>query len=214
MDKSVGWGVCLGMQATVWNPGPRRRGADVAAEAQLMVGNVVDFDRFYRQEFAAMVALAHTICGDGQLAEDLAQEAMSKAHDRWHKVQHYDRPGAWLRRVTINLSLSRRRRLAREIVGLRTAEVAEPTPADPDDELWQAVATLAPKQRAAIALFYQDDLSTSEIAEILGCSVSTATSHLSVARKRLARLLGEPEPEPELGPEPDPPLHVVRGVER
>jgi RNA polymerase sigma-70 factor (ECF subfamily) len=168
-----------------------------ASEPVILVPDV-DFDAFYRREFAAMVALARAICGDHQQAEDLAQEAMSRAHRHWPKVSGYDRPGAWLRRVTINLALSRRRRFQRELTMLkRTAATLGPPHEEPlpgsDDEVWQAVRTLPPKQRAAIALFYQEDLSTADIADALGCTVSTATSHLSQARAKLAVLLGEDE---------------------
>ncbi|MGH1489279.1 MAG: RNA polymerase sigma factor [Acidimicrobiales bacterium] len=160
----------------------------------------VKFDDFYRLEFSSMVALARAICGDHQQAEDLAQEAMSRAHKHWPKVSGYDRPGAWLRRVTINLALSRRKRIQRELTMLRRTAAAQRPPAeDPspgsDDEVWHAVRSLPPKQRAAIALFYQEDQSTADIAEALGCTVSTATSHLSQARARLANLLNE-EAEP------------------
>lgn len=157
-----------------------------------------DFDSFYRTEFPSMVALAHTICGDSQLAEDLAQEAMTRAHKRWTELGDYDKPGAWLRRVTINLALTRRRRSMREVIGLgrhKLETLPAPEPPDEDVEVWEAVATLGPKQRAAVALFYQEGASTTEIAEILGCTVSTATSHLSQARQRLAGLLDKPVPD-------------------
>lgn len=159
---------------------------------------VNNFNDFYHRELPAMIALARSICGDHGLAEDLAQEAMTRAHRDWDKIQAYDRPGAWLRRVTINLALSRRRRLLHELA-LLTRIASEPAPAssnaDPDSAVWEAVRSLPPKQRAAVALFYQEDQSTSAIAEILECSVSTATSHLNLARKRLAELLAEAPPE-------------------
>lgn len=145
-----------------------------------------------------MIALARSICGNQELAEDLAQEALTKAHRDWPRIQRYDRPGAWLRRVTINLALSRRRRIVREFAVLARV-VSEPLPvatdADPDSMVWEAVRRLPPKQRAAVALFYQEDLTTTAIAEILECSISTATSHLNLARKRLAEFLAEAPPE-------------------
>ena len=164
---------------------------------QLLLVDVptMDFDTFYRLEFTSMVALARAICGDHQQAEDLAQEAMSRAHRNWHKVSTYDRPGAWLRRVTINLALSRRRKLQREVGMLRRTASQERdvvgAPTDPDEEIWEAVGQLPPRQRAAVALFYQFDQTTSEIADAMGCSVSTATSHLSQARARLAKILSD-----------------------
>ncbi len=140
-----------------------------------------------------MVSLARAICGDFSLAEDLAQEAMTKAHRDWDRVQRYDKPGAWIRRVTINLAISRRRRVLHELK-LMSRIGRQPAPAEPadhDSDLWDAVAKLPPRQRAAIAMFYLQDLSTASIAEGLGCSVSTATSHLSQARRALASTLEE-----------------------
>ena len=158
----------------------------------------MDFDDFYRAELPAMIALARSICGDVHVAEDIAQEALTKAHRSWHKIERYDMPGAWLRRVTINMTLSKRRRIVRELSLLtkmsRQPAAANTTPTG-DDDVWDAVGQLPPKQRAAIALFYQEDQSTSAIADALGCSVSTATSHRNLGRKRLAKLLGEQEEE-------------------
>lgn len=162
-----------------------------------LASSTVDFDSFYRREYVHMVALARSICGSHELGEDLAQEALARAHRNWSKVSSYEKPGAWLRRVTINLAISRRRRLMHELKLLRSSREREDDPRFPGDdstgehEVWAAVRQLPPRQRAVVALFYQQDRSTSEIAEILECSVSTATSHLSAARKTLARILGE-----------------------
>jgi len=149
-----------------------------------------------------MVALARGICGDLAVAEELVQEAFTKAHQNWAKVSRYERPGGWLRRVTINLAISRRRRIGRE----SKAFERQPEGTDPlaqDDELWNAVRQLPARQRAVVALFYQEDRSTRDIAEILGCTVSTATSHLNQARRKLARVLGEEEPSPHDGQHSD-----------
>ena len=163
----------------------------------------VDYDRFYRREFGAMVSLAATICGDYQQGEDVAQEAMARAHRIWHKISGYEKPGAWVRRVTINLSLSRLQRLKRELLavrrvasdrslgGGRSATSMDPADLGLDVEVWEAVKRLPPRQRAVVGLFYQHDLSTSEIAEALDCTVSTATSHLNQARTKLGRILAD-----------------------
>lgn len=152
------------------------------------------FDDFYAAERAPMVGLARTICGNHETACDIAQEAMSRAYENWSTISAYERPGAWLRRVTINLAISGRRRRSRELTILRRTAQERPRHAvhaddRPDDAIWQAVQQLPPRQRAVIGLFYQDDLSTSDIADILGCTVSTATSHLSQARSSLAAAL-------------------------
>jgi len=154
----------------------------------------ITFDEFYRREFRAMVAIAAAVTGSHLLAEDLAQEAMTRVYRRWDRVAGYDKPGAFVRRITINLASSRRRRdtVARRI-GPALVERALPPPEEIHDDLWAAVATLPPKQRAAIALHYLEDRPVTEIAEVLGCAASTARVHLHRGRATLARLLeGEP----------------------
>lgn len=154
---------------------------------------VVDFDSFYLQEFPKLSVLAGATAGNRALGEDLAQEALAKVADRWADVGGYDKPGAYARRVVINLALSRRRRLMTETKALlrfdrkQTVEV----PDEGDPAIWQAVDRLAPRQRAVIVLHYFEDRSVAEIAEILNVAVSTATSHLHDARSNLARTLGE-----------------------
>ncbi|MEX1004807.1 MAG: SigE family RNA polymerase sigma factor [Acidimicrobiia bacterium] len=149
------------------------------------------FDEFYVREFRPMVALAASVCGSNDLAEDLAQEAMTRVYRRWDRVSRYDKPGAFARRVTINLASSRRRRDAVAEQGrmkLGVQHVVSP-PAEPHTEVWDAVAQLPPKQRAAIALHYLEDRPVDEIADILGCASATARVHLHRARATLATLL-------------------------
>jgi RNA polymerase sigma factor (sigma-70 family) len=54
----------------------------------------------------------------------------------------------------------------------------------------EAVRALPERQRAAVVLRYYDDLSESQIAEVLDCSVGTVKSQLSKARSKLEVTLG------------------------
>jgi len=152
-----------------------------------------EFNAFYREQFASIALIAGTTAGDRSTGEDIAQEALAKAHTDWARVSRLDKPGAWVRRVAINMALSRRRRLQIERRLLRRlgqrAEVSSPR-AHP--EIWDAVNELPPRQRAVVALHYHEGHSVAEIAELLDCSVSAATSNLHKARTRLAVLLGAP----------------------
>ncbi len=150
-------------------------------------GSTEPFESFYRREYAAMVALAAAVSGTPALAEDLAQEALVRAHRAWPKISTYDRPGAWLRRVTINLATNLRRRTSTE---RRLGPLASERPRVAemvlrDEQVWRAVAHLPARQRAAIALFYLEDRSIAEIAEILGCAPNTAKAHLHQGRRAL-----------------------------
>ena len=154
-----------------------------------------DFPAFYRREYPKMVAIAAAVSGRRATAEDLAQEAMLRAHRHWDRVSTYERPGAWVRRVTINLALSATRRAAAEM--RRITRIAEPSAlpeaSAPDDHVWKAVGKLPGKQRAAIALYYLEDRPIEEIAEILEISSATARVHLHRGRRALAEALGPEE---------------------
>ncbi len=153
---------------------------------------VENFDDFYRREYPAMVALATSIAGSHAAGEDLAQEAMVKAHRNWRKIGGYDAPGAWVRRVTINLATSTTRRRVSEFKAKTRLRGGQQNALPPDpgnDHVWAAVATLPPQQRAAIALHYLEDQPVKQIAQILECSESTAKVHLHKARKSLSEIL-------------------------
>lgn len=150
------------------------------------------FDAFYLREFPRMVALAVAVSGSRAAGEDLAQEAMMRAHRNWARISQYDKPGAWTRRVTINLCTSFLRRTAAESrarVRMLGRSVDLPPEPGEDQDIWRHVAALPRKQRAAVALHYLEDRPVKEIAEILGCSESTAKVHLHRGRQALAMAL-------------------------
>ncbi len=162
-------------------------------------GDVSSFADFYRREFPSMVALASTLVG--RSAEDVAQEAMIRAHKKWATISTYDKPGTWVRRVTINLATSTLRRRATRV--RKTAQLLNAVPSVKfehgiDDDLADALLTLSKNQRAAVVLHYLEDLPVVEIAEILGCAPNTAKVHLHRGRQALARQL---DTETQLGSE-------------
>jgi len=67
----------------------------------------------------------------------------------------------------------------------RLPEVAGPVRADGDEELWRAVGTLPPMQRAAVIHRYVLDLAYSEVAEALGCSEEAARANAYEGRRKL-----------------------------
>lgn len=151
------------------------------------------FVDFYRREYPRLAVLATAVSGDPSSGEDLAQEALARAGDRWDRISGYDNPGTWVRRVTINLATSRRRRLRTEARALLRLGPPDPVPGvilHGDPEVWAAVAELPARQRAVVTLHHLEDRPVAEIAETLGISVSAATSSLHKARRRLAASLG------------------------
>lgn len=154
-----------------------------------------DYTRFYRRELPSLIALAAAIAGADR-AEEVAQEALLKAHREWDRIARYDKPGAWVRRVTINLATSARRRRGAENRALQRVATRRqlPTPPPEVDGFWALVRTLPHRQAAAVALHYLDDLSIAEMADALGCAEGTAKAHLHKARTTLARRLRAEDP--------------------
>lgn len=167
------------------DPSPREEGVDVAFET---------FESFYRQEFRDVVGLAYALSGSRLGAEDLAQEAFVAAHQRWDRISGYDKPGAWVRRVVANLAISGFRRKAAEAKALArlAGQRHRPLPEldTEDEDFWRNVRRLPDQQAKAIALFYIEDRSVADIAEILECSPATAKVHLHRGRRTLAKRLG------------------------
>jgi RNA polymerase sigma-70 factor (ECF subfamily) len=155
---------------------------------------VEPFDVFYRREFPRMVDLAFGLSGRSwAAAEDLAQEAMIAAHRNWSRVAGFDNPATWVRRVVLNRAASRFHRGKAELRALIRLPSLRSDRVEPLDheaqEFWETVRSLSERQAQAIALRYLDELSTAEIAEVLGCSPSTVKVHLHRGRKELARRL-------------------------
>lgn len=152
------------------------------------------FDAFYLREIQAVVGLAFVLSGSGRAAEDLAQDAFLAAYRNWDRVSAYDDPGAWVRRVVSNASVSRFRRMAAEsraLLRLRGETYVIPE-TDPEAiHIWEEVRRLPARQSQVIALRYYDQRSNAHIAEILGCSETTVKTHLQRARETLARRLAE-----------------------
>jgi RNA polymerase sigma-70 factor (sigma-E family) len=150
------------------------------------------FDEFYRGTAKRLLSYAYGFTGDPVEAQDLVQEAYTRAWQRWRRVRAYDDAEAWLRLVVTRLATDRWRRL-----GVRRAVAAASRPLNPveppsDDTvlLVMALRLLPATHRRAIVLFYLLDRSVAEIATETGASVNTVKSWLARGRTALADLLG------------------------
>ena len=152
------------------------------------------FAEFYEETASEIYTFGRLLAG--MEGEDLAAEAYARALARWNEVSGYDRPDAWIRRVMVNLLITRRRKERIHNLFLQRArsEIAPPSDEDQSETkllIRTALDKLSPRQRAVIILRYFDDLSLEDTARALRCSVSTASTHLSRARSALRSLLGD-----------------------
>jgi RNA polymerase sigma-70 factor (sigma-E family) len=138
------------------------------------------FADLYRDAHADMVRLAYLLTGSQETAQDLVQDAFVAVHRSWSRVQE---PRAYLRRAVVNACTSHHRR------AFRARRPPVPPPATVElgaDELFDVLASLPARQRAAVVLRYWHDLDERQIAGVLGCRPGTVGSllHRAIARLR------------------------------
>jgi RNA polymerase sigma-70 factor, ECF subfamily len=153
------------------------------------------FEEFYAATVDRLLGQLFLVTGDLHAAEELVQEAFTRAAMRWSYLQSYDVPEAWVRRVAMNLAADRARGLRRQARALMRLG---PPPAVPSVSvetlaLVQALRTLPVRQRQAVVLHYLADLPVADIAQALGVPAGTVKSLLARGRRALAARLGEPE---------------------
>jgi RNA polymerase sigma-70 factor (ECF subfamily) len=146
------------------------------------------FEDFYRSARPALTGQAWLMTGDLAAAHDLVQETLVRAWKAWDRLQSYDQPEAWARRVLTNLIIGSWRRHRREV---RLAEPLLPAGAISTDlDVVAALNSLPPKQRLAIVLHDFVGLKVAEVAAELDAREGTVKSWLSRGRADLAQQLG------------------------
>jgi RNA polymerase sigma-70 factor (ECF subfamily) len=141
-------------------------------------------------------------CGDRAVAEELAQEALVRAWERWDRVGAMASPEAWTYRTAFNLASSWGRRRSAERRANRRSVPLDDLAASPDsatvEAVRAAVAALPPRQRAAVVCRFYLAMTVAETAETLGCAEGTVKSatHQALAALKASGLVDD-EPTPQ-----------------
>lgn len=153
------------------------------------------FDEFYRTTSVRLMGYGYAVTGDLAEAQDLVQEAYTRAWQRWRTVSVHPNPEGWVRLVVTRLATDRWRRLGRRRAALLRSGPTEYAPPPGEDAvmLTAALRGLPVAHRQALALHYLMDLPVAEIAAEAGVAVNTVKSWLSRGRAGLvAALAGTP----------------------
>ena len=136
----------------------------------------------------SILRLAYSYLRNQSDAEDILQETLVRLLRSAPEVETQDHEKAWLLHVAANLSKNRLR-----YNRLRRADPLEETliaQERPDLAfVWEAVSALPVRWREVLHLYYQEEYSTAEIAQILSRKESTVRSDLRRARIRLKEVL-------------------------
>ncbi|MEV0894475.1 sigma-70 family RNA polymerase sigma factor [Promicromonospora sp. MEB111] len=177
-----------------------------------------DLELLATRRGGALVGYAYTLCGDVRQAEDLVQEALVRycsrlvgrggrrgratsgmravpldGDDGEGRGWAVQRPEAYVRRMVLNLYLDGWRRTK------RWADIAPRVAVDdvpfPDSgitaraDVVQALARLAPRQRAAVVLRYFEDMTIAQVADSMGTVPGTVKRYLHDALRTLRDVL-------------------------
>ncbi|TPV93111.1 MAG: sigma-70 family RNA polymerase sigma factor [Myxococcales bacterium FL481] len=159
--------------------GPRR---EAAAFAELV-----------RRHESKVRGLLLRLTGNRTLADDLGQEAFLRAYRGLERFERRSRFSTWVYRIAYNVYLNHRTRTKTLGVLPQDYETRVAAPeamesagrSDLRRDLGAAIARLDERYRAVIVLYYIEDVSYPEIAEVLDLPLGTVKTHLHRARKML-----------------------------
>ena len=155
-------------------------------------------DRFIQLIQAEQISLRNYLLGlcrgDSVEADDIFQEAMTRAYLASPSFFERARPGAWLLRICYNCFIDHiRSSKHHDTYGVEMTEnVPDKRTADESfrfEAIWQAVCNLPEKERSCILLFYKEDLSIKDISSIMGIPIGSVKAYLSRGRRILKEYL-------------------------
>jgi RNA polymerase sigma-70 factor (ECF subfamily) len=184
-----------------------REASDRELLAAVAAGDELALDELIRRKSQPLLQLARRMLGDGEEARDVVQMTFVRV---WQNRGRFDAsfsPNTWLYRIASNLAIdqlrSRRSReraaepLRHQLLSRGAGESAGLSSREREvqDIFRELSAVLSRKQRLVFVLRELEGLSSSEVAEIVGCRESTVRNHLFNARRILRRelLLRYPE---------------------
>lgn len=146
------------------------------------------FDELYLAEFQRVFRMAYLVGGDRRAAEDAAQEAFTRALERWERLRGQPWAAGWVAKTAIRLV---RRSAGRRVEQLPPVEERSSAGRDPGPrldlrlDLWRAIKRLPMRQQQAVVLRYVFDLPVEDV----GASHGLCSGH-----REGASLQGEASP--------------------
>lgn len=156
--------------------------------------------------YGKMKAVCMRYTRDADQANDVLQEGFLKVFNNLEKFTGVGTFEGWMRRIMVNLSIDRFRKLKHDFVLLGEPDDIERYGDDTEevldeiDELEEiysitpeqiidAMQQLTPAYRTVFNLYVYEDYTHQDIAEALGISVGTSKSNYAKAKKNMKKLL-------------------------
>jgi len=151
--------------------------------------DAITFQTEVKQIEKLLFRIAWSYLGNNQDVEDAVQEALFKAWEKRETLRKQTQFTAWLAQILVNQCKNILRKRKKWSMYPLEEETIWSTPSSEEAPILEALRKLKPEQRIAMTLFYVDNYSLSDIAEILGCPVGTIKTRLYAARKQIKQIL-------------------------
>jgi RNA polymerase sigma-70 factor, ECF subfamily len=154
---------------------------------------VVRFEEFSDAEYERLLRALLVVCRDRTEAEDLAQEAMARAFERWERFTAAASPVAYVYAIAFNLHRSALRRARRALRrGADTPNARDPSTSTEDRlDVIRALRSLPLPQREALLLTHWLGMTAEETGAALGIAPESVRGRVHRARITLRDRLGD-----------------------
>lgn len=153
-------------------------------------GHLESFGALYERYHSPMVALAYSVLGDRDLAEDAAQETFAIACQKLGTLRHSDKFAAWLASICRNVSRSILRSKGKSAaVNFQECVENQNDKENRRDAIRKAVWKLRPADRELIVMRYYDGFSQAQISGVLDISQQAVNGRLVRAKRKIAKYL-------------------------
>lgn len=160
-------------------------------------GDLTAFDKIFEKYKDKAVRTAYLITGNRSICEDIAQEAFIQCYRHIGELRNPDGFRAWFYRILTRVAWKDGKAAAQEVATDNIMEDANKINLDNSLEqqlrsetnriLYSQIALLEPKLKTVVILYYFNDLSTKEVAKVVGCLEGTVKSRLHTARQKLRK---------------------------
>jgi len=170
---------------------------DLVLVRRTLAGDREAFDPLVRRHQRSVYAVVHGILRSASDAEDAAQEVFLRAYRYLPSFDAARSFEGWLMAIAVNQARGLRRARRGEASSVDPASLADSTARIPAasnaglrEDALRAIDALPERQRDAMLLFLNTDLTLDQIGDALGCSKGTVGAHLHRARAALKKALG------------------------
>ena len=170
---------------------------------QLKRGNHEAFYLLYEKYKNLVIRTAYLITGNKADSEDVAQETFVKVYLHIAELKNDAGFKPWMMQILVRTAYRTGKKKSREVPDEEIEKLSENQSVlsplgqmikkEEAEIISRAVAALPIKQRTVVVLYYYNDLSVGEIAEMLHCQEGTVKSRLHTARKYLKKKLESQE---------------------